>query len=60
MFLKKLIKAQEFLSGMLKARFECSDRRMRIDLATHDTCPAERVNAAMNDAVVDGGLLKCD
>ena len=43
-----------------KARLECSDWRMRIHLATHDTCPAERVNASMGDAVVDGGSLKCD
>ena len=33
---------------------------MRIHLATHDTCHAERVNTAIGDAVVDGGLLKCD
>ena len=33
---------------------------MRIHLATHDTCPAERVNAAVGDAVVNGGSLKCD
>ena len=33
---------------------------MRIHLATHDTCPAERVNAAIGDAVVDGESLKCD
>ena len=43
-----------------KARQECSDYRMHIHLATHDTCPAERVNAAIGDAVVDGGSLKCD
>ena len=66
MSLRKLIKAQEFLSGDVwfrdaeKARLECSDWRMRIHLATHDTCPAERVNAAIGDAVVDGGSLKCD
>ena len=33
---------------------------MRIHLAAHDTCPAESVNAAIGDAVVDGGLPKCD
>ena len=43
-----------------KARLECCDWRMRTHLATHDTCPAERVNAAIGDAVVDGGPLKCD
>ena len=33
---------------------------MYIHLATDDSCPAERVNAAIGDAVVDGGPLKCD
>ena len=33
---------------------------MRIPLATHDTCPAERLDAAISHAVVDGGSLKCD
>ena len=43
-----------------KARLEKSDKRIRLHLATHDTCPAERVNGAIGDAVCDGGSLKCN
>ena len=43
-----------------KARLEKSDYRIRLHLATHDTCPAERVNGAIGDAVCDGGSLKCN
>ena len=43
-----------------KARLERSDYRIRLHLATHDTCPAERVNSAIGDAVCDGCSLKCN
>ena len=43
-----------------KARLEKSDYRIRLHLATHDTCPAERVNGAIGDVVCDGGSLKCN
>ena len=43
-----------------KARLEKSDYRIRLHLATLDTCPADRVNGAIGDAVCDGGSLKCN
>ena len=40
-------------------RLEKSDYRIRVYLATQDTCPAERLDGEIGDAVCDGGSLKC-
>ena len=43
-----------------KFRLEKSDYRLRLHLATNDTCPAGRVNGAIGDAACDRGSLKCN